>query len=88
MYIFTFTITNIIFFFFLLILIILVFTDERFSLIRKLLFILLNICLIILSIYLEKLPHIIIKDLFWYSLILNGSFILHVIILSRMFEYC
>jgi len=88
MNVFTFIITNIIFFSFLLILTILIFTDERFSFWRKLLFLFLNICLILISIYLEKLPYLIIKDLFWYSLILNGSFIFHVIILNRMFEYC
>jgi hypothetical protein len=66
----------------------LVITDDRFSFNRKLLFFFIIIILYIISYYLDKLPYLIIKDLFWYSLILNGSFIFHVLVLDRLFYYC
>ena len=62
-------------------------TDSRFSIKRKLIFCLLMCVLFVISLYIEKAPYLIIKDLFWYSLILNTSFIFHVIIMSRLFDY-
>ena len=69
-------------------LIILVLTDERFSINRKFFFIVLCLILFIISFYIDKAPMLIIKDLFWYSLVLNGTFIIHVLVLSRAFNYC
>lgn len=65
----------------------LVSTDDRFTSSRKVLFLVLLICFFVLSFFINKAPYEIIKDLFWYSLILNGSFILHVLILDRLFVY-
>ena len=70
------------------ILIVLVITDDRFSTKRKYLFFFLTLMFWIISFYINKAPMLIIKDLFWYSLVLNGSFIFHVLILSRLFNYC
>lgn len=62
--------------------------DSRIKLNRKFLIILLFIILWIISIYIEKVPYMIIKDLFWYSLVLNGSFIIHVLLLSWVYRIC
>ena len=63
----------------------LVITDDRFTRNRKVIFIICFFLFLILSVYIEKSPYLIIKDLFWYSLVLNGSFIVHVLILDRLF---
>lgn len=75
-------------FLFILFIIYLVITDDRFLLNRKIIFILIILFLIIFSFYIDKTPYLIIKDLFWYSLILNVSFIFHVLILDRIFHWC
>jgi len=62
-------------------------TDSRFSIKRKLIFCLIMCVLFVISLYIEKAPYLIIKDLFWYSLVLNISFIFHVLIMSRLFDY-
>lgn len=66
----------------------LVITDDRFTRNRKVIFIIGFFLFLILSVYIEKTPYLIIKDLFWYSVVLNGSFIFHVIILDRIFYWC
>jgi hypothetical protein len=66
----------------------LIITDDRFTFNRKILFFVLLCILFIISIYINKEPYQIIQELFWYSLILNGSFIFHTLILDRMFYYC
>lgn len=66
----------------------LVYTDNRFKFNRKVLFFFIIAVLLIFSYYIDKVPYLIIKDLFWYSLVLNGSFIFHVLILSRIFHFC
>ena len=62
--------------------------DSRIKLNRKFLIILIFIILWLISIYIDKVPYLIIKDLFWYSLVLNGSFIIHVLILSWIYRIC
>jgi hypothetical protein len=49
--------------------------DERFSLFRKSVLILLILIQIIIYKYLGFVPILILKDLFWYSVVLNISFI-------------
>lgn len=83
-----FNIYNIIFFLFLVLIIYLVYTDDRFKLNRKFIFLSIVVVLFLISYYLDKVPYLIIKDLFWYSLVLNGSFVFHVLILSRIFRFC
>jgi hypothetical protein len=65
----------------------LIITDDRFSLKKKIIFIIINLLFLALSIFIEKTPILIIKDLFWYSLILNIGFIFHVLILDRIFYW-
>ena len=55
---------------------------------RKILIIFILFLIWLFSIYIGKIPYLIIKDLFWYSLILNGSFIFHVLILSWIYRIC
>jgi hypothetical protein len=83
-----YTLFNFLFFFFCVLISYLVITDDRFNFNRKIFFLLILVILILISIYINKAPYQIIKELFWYSLILNGSFIFHTIILDRMFNYC
>jgi len=71
----------------LVIIIYLILTDNRFNLKRKIIFIIINIIFIIFSLIINKSPILIIKDLFWYSLILNISLIFHVLILDRIFYW-
>ena len=68
-------------------LLIIVITDDRFSINRKIFFIFLTLSFWLISFFIDKAPILLIKDLFWYSLVLNGSFIFHVLILNRLFEY-
>lgn len=79
--------TNLILIFFLLLLGFIVFTDDRFKLNRKIL----AVCIIILACIfcqiINKAPYEIIKELFWYSLILNISFFFHTLICDRLFCY-
>ena len=65
----------------------LVWTDDRFSQKRKILFLCISSLFIILSFYINRAPYEILQELFWYSLILNGSFIFHTLILDRLFYY-
>lgn len=76
---------NYIIYIILIIVFFLVLTDHRIDLKRKTFFIIINILFFNLSIIIEKAPYLIIKDLFWYSLILNISFIFHILILERIF---
>ncbi len=62
--------------------------DSRININRKLLIIFLMFILWIISVYINKIPYLIIKDLFWYSVILNISFIFHVLILSWIYRIC
>ena len=41
----------------------------------------------VISFFIDNATFLIIKDLFWYSLVLNGSFIIYVLVLNIMFEY-
>lgn len=66
----------------------LIITDNRFLFNRKIIFIFILIVLFILSFYINKAPYEIIKELFWYSLLLNSSFIFHTLICDRLFHYC
>lgn len=83
-----FSFYGIIFIIFLIWIIYLVATDNRFDTNRKYLFFFIVVGLILIGYFLDKMPYLIIKDLFWYSLILNGSFIFHVLILDRIFHWC
>jgi hypothetical protein len=65
----------------------LIMTDDRFSLKKKMIFIIISFFFLALSIFIEKTPILIIKDLFWYSLTLNIGFIFHVLILDRIFYW-
>lgn len=66
----------------------LIITDDRFTFNRKIIILISFGLLGIISIYIDKAPYDIIKDLFWYSLVINGSFIFHTLILDRAFYYC
>lgn len=68
-----------------LLLLFLVLTNEKLIFQRKVLFIIINILFIIIVLIINKVPLLIIKDLFWFSLILNLSFIFHILILERIF---
>lgn len=56
--------------------------DDRFLISRKLIFIFLCIIQFLLYMYLEIIPLLLIKDLFWFSVCLNICFIWHVLILN------
>jgi len=71
----------------LLIILLLILTDNRFSFSRKIIFIIINILFLIISLIINESPLLIIKDLFWYSLLINFSFIFHVLILNRIFYW-
>jgi hypothetical protein len=75
-------------FLFILFILYLVWTDTRFALNRKFLFSFIYFSLIFISIYIDKIPYLIIQDLFWYSVLIHSSFIFHILILSRIFEWC
>lgn len=66
----------------------LIYSDKRFLFNRKFLFFFIILSSLFFSYYMNKIPYLIIKDLFWYSLILNCSFIFHVLILDRLFYWC
>jgi len=66
----------------------LIYSNERFLFSRKFLFFFIILFSLLFSYYMNKIPYLIIKDLFWYSLILNCSFIFHVLILDRLFYWC
>jgi hypothetical protein len=81
-----FTILN---FLFILCIFFLVCTDTRFVLLnRKFFFFFIYFSLIFISIYLDKIPYLVIKDLFWYSVLIHSSFIFHILLLSRIFIWC
>lgn len=61
--------------------------DSRFVYWRKFLIIILNIIQIVIWYYLELVPILLIKDLFWFSVILNIGFIWHVLILNWLFLF-
>ena len=67
---------------FMLLLLIGIIWDDRFSISRKLIFIFLCIIQFLLYMYLEIIPLLLIKDLFWFSVCLNICFIWHVLILN------
>jgi hypothetical protein len=87
-YIILYIVHNLDYVFFILLLIYLLVTDTRFAPNRKYLFVLFNFIFIIIGIYIYIIPYLIVKDLFWYSLILNECFIFHTLILSRIFLQC
>lgn len=60
--------------------------DSRFSISRKLLLIIFNIVQIFIYEYLDTLPILLLKDMFWFSVLLNCAFIWHVLILSWLLE--
>jgi hypothetical protein len=62
--------------------------DDRFSNLRKFIFIILNIIQILIWIHLDFLSILLLKDIFWFSTILNISFIWHVLILSWLYKLC
>ena len=52
-----------------------IFVDKRFNLKRKLFLLLLLVIQLLVYYYLELIPILLIKDLFWYSLLLNMCYI-------------
>lgn len=71
-----------------LLLLVCVILDERFIISRKIIFICLNILQLIIYIYLDIIPILLVKDIFWFSLLLNIGFIWHVILLHWCFRLC
>lgn len=67
---------------FMLLLLIGIILDDRFLILRKLTFIFLCIIQVLIYMYLEIIPLLLIKDLFWFSVCLNICFIWHVLILN------
>lgn len=69
-----------------LILLITIIINEKFTKVRKIIFILICVCQYIIYIYLDLIIILLIKDLFWYSVILNMAFIWHHLILISLYN--
>ena len=63
-----------------------IFIDKRFNWKSHILILLIFIIQVIVYLYLELIPILLIKDLFWYSVVLNICFIWHVLVLHWCFE--
>ena len=73
---------------FILIFFILLIFDHRISIKKLFIFVCFLFFLLVWSIYINKAPHIIIFDLFWFVLILNSAVIWHGFILKWLFDFC
>ena len=63
-----------------------VFIDKRFNWKGRVIMLSITILQLVVYLYLDVIPILIIKDLFWFSLVLNLAFIWHVLILHWCFE--
>lgn len=63
-----------------------IFIDKRFNYKSRLIMIFILLLQFLVYFYLDLIPIILVKDLFWYALVLNISFIWYVLILHWLFE--
>ncbi len=62
--------------------------DGRFNIKRKILIFVLIMIQLLVYFYLDMLPILLLKDIFWFSLVLNLSFIWHVLLLHWVYKMC
>jgi hypothetical protein len=62
--------------------------DGRFNIKRKILIFILIMIQLLVYHYLDMLPILLLKDIFWFSLVLNISFIWHVLLLWWVYKMC